>query len=158
MSDGHNDDGGVPWETLEDLEDHIMSVDGIDHGEVRCTAETAKAILCEFPDGAKRWVPISHVKPNSEVHKKGDVGELVVSSWLSKKWEDGDDNNEVEAVVFAGCTVMEHSDKAIRVMVPNKGTHWFPRTQTTKANECQYDGDHGNLSISKWIATQKGLV
>lgn len=51
---------------------------------VKCVGETAKAILVDI-DGTRYWVPQSQVDNDSEVYKKGDVGDLVVSRWYAEK-------------------------------------------------------------------------
>lgn len=48
---------------------------------VKAKRETAKALLCEFPDGEDRWVPQSQIDSDSEVYKMGDEGDLVTTEW-----------------------------------------------------------------------------
>lgn len=151
----------VLWDDLEELEDKPLGGQYQQSaevgGDIRCTAATPKAILCEFPDGVKRWVPKSAVLPASEVHDKGDVGTLVVAEWLSDQW-DKEDPEPPKDFSFPNTAVLQHSDKAVYVRIPNKGAHWFPRTQLAKGNQCEYDGDLGELRVSEWVAKQKGLV
>ena len=43
-------------------------------GEVKVTAETAKALLCVPVKGGQYWIPKSVVHDDSEVYKYGDKG------------------------------------------------------------------------------------
>lgn len=54
-------------------------------GEVKVTAETAKALLCVPIKGGQYWIPKSVVHDDSEVWKKDDSGKLVVKYWWAEK-------------------------------------------------------------------------
>ena len=42
--------------------------------------------MIEFDEyGATMWVPQSHIHDDSDVSKKGDVGEIVISRWLANQ-------------------------------------------------------------------------
>lgn len=58
---------------------------GEDIGIATCTAKTAKALLCEFDDGRKHWIPRSQVHHDSEVANKGHRGVVIVTKWLAGK-------------------------------------------------------------------------
>jgi hypothetical protein len=45
--------------------------------------ETAKAVLCEFPDGTQHWIPKSQIGPTSQVRVTGDAGALEVTDWCA---------------------------------------------------------------------------
>jgi hypothetical protein len=47
-------------------------------------AESAKALRCEFRDGARCWVPKSKIALTSEVKRRGQCGRLVVSARFAK--------------------------------------------------------------------------
>jgi len=58
--------------------------------KAKCIAAIGKAILVEAPDlNAPVWVPQSQVDEDSEVHKVGTEGDLVVSDWWAgkQKWK-----------------------------------------------------------------------
>jgi hypothetical protein len=54
----------------------------------RCQAkaihQTEKAVLVEIDD-EKHWIPQNQIHDDSEVWKKGDVGELVITQWIAEK-------------------------------------------------------------------------
>lgn len=51
---------------------------------VRCIAETPKAILVEI-NGQEYWIPQSQVDDDSDVYKEGDEGKLIIKAWLAEK-------------------------------------------------------------------------
>ena len=54
--------------------------------EVRCIAETDRAICCvAVAGGPKVWVPQTCVHDESEVYGRGHVGKLIVKQWFAKK-------------------------------------------------------------------------
>jgi hypothetical protein len=59
----------------------IMS-EGVPFNDVVCITETDLAILCEI-EGGEFWIPVSQIDDESEVWKKGDTGQLVVSEWFA---------------------------------------------------------------------------
>ena len=63
--------------------------DNVSASDVRCKAETDKAILCVHA-GESYWIPKSQVADDSEVQQKGDEGTLVITKWLAKEegWYD----------------------------------------------------------------------
>lgn len=52
--------------------------------DVRCIHATDDAILVDV-DGDEYWIPNSQVTDDSEVWRKGDEGELVITEWWSTK-------------------------------------------------------------------------
>ncbi len=52
--------------------------------DVRCLHTTDDAILVEI-EGDKHWIPNGHVDDDSEVYRKGDEGELVISDWIAEQ-------------------------------------------------------------------------
>jgi hypothetical protein len=51
---------------------------------------TAAALLCDFGDGDKHWIPRSQILEDSEIEKKahkGDEGTLVIPQWLAEEKE-----------------------------------------------------------------------
>ena len=50
--------------------------------DVVCKAETDKAILVEI-GGEEHWIPQSQILDDSQVWRKGDEGELVVTEWIA---------------------------------------------------------------------------
>ena len=59
--------------------------DKIRFEDVTVIAEIEKAILCDFGDGVKHWIPQSQVDDNSEIWHKGDKGTLIVSEWITEQ-------------------------------------------------------------------------
>lgn len=59
--------------------------DSVSFKNVRCTRESAKAILCVGPTGKERWIPSSVVHDDSEVYRLNDFGTLVVQRWWAEK-------------------------------------------------------------------------
>ena len=47
--------------------------------------ETDRALLCVFEDGREEWVPKSQIREDSQVTKKGDVGEIAIPVWLAEE-------------------------------------------------------------------------
>lgn len=57
-------------------------------GEYECVHETERALKCVevgSPPEDAIWVPKSVVSDDSEVYKKGNIGELVVAEWFAEK-------------------------------------------------------------------------
>lgn len=52
---------------------------------VRCTRETAKALLVVDVDGEEHWVPKSQIHGDSEVEEAGDEGRIAVKRWFAEK-------------------------------------------------------------------------
>jgi hypothetical protein len=52
---------------------------------VKCVAETSKAIKAELEDGAQHWIPKSMLSDDSEVYEEGTDGKLIVKSWFCEK-------------------------------------------------------------------------
>jgi hypothetical protein len=62
-------------------------------------------------------------------------------------------------VTFDECTVINESDKAILVECPDWGMpRWWPQSQVDDDSECWHRGDTGTLTVSEWIAREKGLI
>lgn len=47
--------------------------------------ETDRALLCVFDDGSEEWIPKSQIQEDSQVHEKGDVGEIAIPRWLASE-------------------------------------------------------------------------
>lgn len=56
--------------------------------DVRCVAETEKAIRIQTDDDEFFWVPKSQVTDDSDVRADGDEGDLVVTGWYFSKLQD----------------------------------------------------------------------
>ena len=58
-------------------------------------------------------------------------------------------------------TLKGETRKAYKVELENPEskteTHWFPKSQV-RAIDCFAEGDEGEMTVSRWIASQKGLV
>lgn len=52
---------------------------------VRCDVDTDKALLAEFEDGSKHWIPKKVIHDDSDVYKKGTDGNLIVEDWFAEK-------------------------------------------------------------------------
>ena len=48
-------------------------------------ARSSKAILCDFGDGVREWIPYSQIDTESDVMEPGDSGEILISRWLAAK-------------------------------------------------------------------------
>jgi hypothetical protein len=63
--------------------------DGTRVGNATVVRVSPKALLVLLErDNSKRWIPVSQIHDDSEVHdrsKVGDVGDLVVTQWLGEK-------------------------------------------------------------------------
>lgn len=57
---------------------------------------------------------------------------------------------------YAVCT--RETTDAILVEIDGEGEYWIPKSQIGGESEVQGEGDKGNLAISEWFATQKGLT
>jgi hypothetical protein len=161
--------GRLPfWEPLEDFPedrdkgDHDQDTQfGGPGGEeiegVTCTAESEKALRCRFADGTFRWVPKSQVVFDSEVMKKGDAGTLIVTDWMARKWDETEADEPEEGVVIEGVVCLREGAKAIEVRLEDGREMWIPKGQIVPGSEVTGDGDTGALTITKWIANEKGL-
>jgi len=54
------------------------------HCQAKAIAESEKAIKVVI-DGEAHWIPQSQIHDDSEVWKKGDEGELVVTQWIAEQ-------------------------------------------------------------------------
>lgn len=52
--------------------------------DVVCKHDSTDAILVDI-DGDEYWIPNSQVHDDSEVWRKGDEGELVITDWWAEK-------------------------------------------------------------------------
>lgn len=50
-----------------------------------CIVETERAILCKLETGEELWIPKSLVADDSQVTKRGDVGEVAAPLWFFEK-------------------------------------------------------------------------
>ena len=68
------------------MSDIDMSTDEepVEFENVRVTAETDLAILCEI-EGKEVWIPSSQVHEDSEVSSQGDEGTLLITRWFAEK-------------------------------------------------------------------------
>ena len=53
-------------------------------GNAVCRAETRLAIQVDIGKETY-WIPKSVVDPESEVHEKNDIGELIVRTWFADR-------------------------------------------------------------------------
>lgn len=53
--------------------------------DVTLVKDTGKAILIRTEDGTEAWIPRSCVLDGTEITTEGDVGGLIVPSWLSDR-------------------------------------------------------------------------
>lgn len=53
-------------------------------GDVTVKAATDKALLCEI-GGDEHWIPKSQLLDATEIEAVGDVGELVILTWLARE-------------------------------------------------------------------------
>lgn len=51
---------------------------------VKCLQETDRAVLVEFDDGDKEWIPKSQIE-GGEVWAPGDEGTMTVTGWLAQE-------------------------------------------------------------------------
>jgi len=63
-----------------------------------------------------------------------------------------DEGVEIEGEVLAV------TDKAILLNLENGGQEWIPKSQILDGEEFPDKGDHIELTITTWIAEQKGLI
>jgi hypothetical protein len=63
---------------------YTMTSKGVSIGACEVIAETDRAILADLGD-EELWVPKSQLHDDSEVWKKDQEGELVVSRWFAAK-------------------------------------------------------------------------
>lgn len=58
-------------------------------------------------------------------------------------------------------TIMRMTEKAYLVEIPQEGSkpleEWIPKSQV-KETDCLAEGDEGTMTITPWIAKEKGLL
>jgi hypothetical protein len=69
------------WYPSSDREDED---EGVRLENVRCVAETEKALLCKI-NGKDCWVPKSQITDDGEVYEKNHEGTLIITEWFAKK-------------------------------------------------------------------------
>lgn len=47
--------------------------------------DSGKALLINFGDNEKEWVPKSQIHDDSEVYREGDDGRLVITRWIAEQ-------------------------------------------------------------------------
>ena len=52
---------------------------------VKAVAETDAALLIVTADGDEVWVPKSQIDDDSEVYKKNNEGDLIVTRWIARE-------------------------------------------------------------------------
>lgn len=62
-----------------------------------------------------------------------------------------------ESVTFEGVTLVRETEKAILVTFPEEGELWIPLSQVHKLERSKVKGGD-KITVSQWIAEQKGLV
>jgi hypothetical protein len=130
--------------------------------EVTVVRTSPKAMLVRFADESERWIPLSQIAEDSTVREQGDKGTLIISSWLSAKLveenEDGGGRPVDQLVSIAGCVCLKETNAALMVRVPGREEPlWFPKSHI-RDGEVQHDGDVGTLKVTAWIAEQKGVA
>lgn len=60
-------------------------------------------------------------------------------------------------VIFKNCRTIKQTDNALLVEVAGNEV-WIPQSQIDDDSEVYGEGHSGELIVSEWIATQKGLV
>jgi len=68
---------------LEDYEHDERAVATVD--EVFVEKDTGKALLINFGNDEKEWVPSSQIHDDSEVYRDGDHGKLVITRWIAEQ-------------------------------------------------------------------------
>lgn len=68
---------------LEDYEHDESAVASCD--DVYCEKDHGKALLINFGDDEKEWVPKSQIHDDSEVYKEGHAGRLVITRWIAEQ-------------------------------------------------------------------------
>lgn len=56
------------------------------------------------------------------------------------------------------CVILRETEKAVLVAIPAVGDYWIPLSQIDDRSEIWREGDIGELWISEWIATAKGIA
>ena len=77
--DWRNQSHKVPTAVVADVSDSQFP---IELDDVTLVKSTDKAILIRTEDGTEVWIPRSCVLDGTEITKEGDVGGLIVPSWL----------------------------------------------------------------------------
>lgn len=62
-----------------------------------------------------------------------------------------------QTVRFNGVVAVRATDKALLCRIDGH-EHWIPQGQIDDDSEVYQAGDEGDLVVSEWIATQKGLL
>lgn len=60
-------------------------------------------------------------------------------------------------VEFEKVKVTKETDKALLCVIEGKEV-WMPKSQIHEDSKVFKEGDEGTLTVSEWIATEKGLV
>jgi hypothetical protein len=53
--------------------------------------------------------------------------------------------------------VKAETDKALLVVIEGDEV-WMPKSQIAEHSEVQHEGDSGTITVTLWIATEKGLA
>lgn len=61
-------------------------------------------------------------------------------------------------VSFTGCTALKGTQNALLIQTSDGEQVWIPRSQIGENSDVTEEGDNGELEITEWIATEKGLV
>jgi hypothetical protein len=64
---------------------------------------------------------------------------------------------DTEVVDIEDCYVTVETDKAILVQLPNLDEEWIPKSQIDEDSEVKAEGDEGTITVTRWIAEQKGI-
>ena len=62
-----------------------------------------------------------------------------------------------DEIVKLHAKCIKATPKAILVRIEG-GQHWIPQSQIHDDSEVWKEGDEGELAITEWIATEKGLI
>lgn len=81
--------------------------------------------------------------------------------------DDGQENSRAKRKPFGqrkeppfecDALAIRSTEKALLVDIQGEGEHWIPISQIEEDSEVRQEGDQGILTITGWIAKQKGFV
>ena len=68
------------------FEEYELDEKAVCHEDVVCEKKSkGSALLINFGDDEKDWVPCSQVHDDSEVYDEGHRGRLVITRWIAEK-------------------------------------------------------------------------
>jgi hypothetical protein len=160
-----DDDGLSDWDITDDLYDgYSRGSDDVEYEGVECIRATLKAVLIRLEGSqAERWLPKKGLRPSSDVKDVGDTGTLRIHTWAAKMW--GEESALVretkavkEQVSIEGVVALQGTSKAVLISLADGREIWVPRSHILESSEVKEDPDSGTLTITRWMAEQKGLA